>query len=190
MYVDFSRKSSSCLSICLNLIRDSNRTAFLALIKYSNGAYTYILAPHGLLNGFLVQTFAKPQLFSSDYKIGTHIFLKNINSRSVFFNLEISPNCGGKVARAAGVYCILLSNDLEKKISKVRLPSLKKVFVSSNCTATLGRVSNIYKNKQVVGKAGRNVLSGKRPSVRGVAMNPVDHPHGGRTKTNSPELTP
>jgi large subunit ribosomal protein L2 len=85
---------------------------------------------------------------------------------------------------------LLLSNDSEKNLSKIRLPSLKSIFVSSDCMVTLGRSSNVFSNKEIVGKAGRNVLIGKRPSVRGVAMNPVDHPHGGRTKTNSPELTP
>lgn len=190
IFVDFKRNTLNQLAICLNLTRDSNRTALVALIKYSNGAYSYILAPHGVLNGFLLQTLTSPQIFSSDYKIGTHVLLKNIQSRSVFFNLETSPNTGGKYARSAGTYCILLSNDLEKNISKIRLPSHKSIIISSDCMVTLGRSSNIYSNKQVVGKAGRNVLRGKRPSVRGVAMNPVDHPHGGRTKTNSPELTP
>lgn len=113
-----------------------------------------------------------------------------MQSRSIFYNLGTDFGLNVKYARAAGVYCILLSNDVERGVSKLRLPSNKIISVSSNCMVTLGRVSNIYRNKEIVGKAGRNSLWGKRPSVRGVAMNPVDHPHGGRTKTNSPELTP
>jgi large subunit ribosomal protein L2 len=127
VYVDFKRKILNQLSVCLNLVKDSNRNAFLALIKYSNGAYSYILAPHGIINGFFLQSITKPQIFSSDYKIGAHVFLKNIESRSIFFNLEIMPNTGGKYARSGGAYCILLSNDVEKNISKIRLPSTKNV---------------------------------------------------------------
>lgn len=188
--IDFFRRTLNNISTCVSLTRDANRNSFVALIKYSNGAYSYVLAPHGVMNGYLLQTLTKPQIFSSDYSIGSQVFLKNIESRSIFFNLELSPNEGGKYARSAGTYCILLSNDLDKGFSKIRLPSSKHIVVSSDCMVTLGRVSNLFANKEIVGKAGRNVLWGKRPSVRGVAMNPVDHPHGGRTKTNSPELTP
>jgi large subunit ribosomal protein L2 len=188
--VDFSRKTLNKIAICISLTKEANRNSFLALIKYSNGAYSYILAPHGIINGYILQTLTNPLIFSSDYKIGSHIFLKNIPPRSIFFNLELKRNCGGIYARSAGVYCILLSKDSDKNIAKIRLPSSKHILISLDCMATLGRSSNLYSNKQIIGKAGRNVLSGQRPSVRGVAMNPVDHPHGGRTKTNSPELTP
>jgi large subunit ribosomal protein L2 len=188
--IDFFRKKLNQLAICVNTTKDPNRNSFISLIKYSNGSYSYILTPHGVINGYFFQTLTKPQIFSSDYKIGSHVFLKNVESRSIFFNVETSPNNGGKFARSAGTYCILLSNDSDKNLSKIRLPSSKNIYILSDCMVTLGRCSNIFANKEIVGKAGRNVLRGKRPSVRGVAMNPVDHPHGGRTKTNSPELTP
>ena len=190
MFVDFNRKLFTKTAICINLSRDPNRTAFIALIKYSNGAYSYILAPHGLINGSVVRTIVVPQILYYDYKLGCNVFLRNLNNRSIFYNLEIQFNRGAQYARSAGTYCILLNNDFETNISKVRLPSNKIINVSSDCMVSLGRVSNIHNNKKIVGKAGRNILKGKRPSVRGVAMNPVDHPHGGRTKTNSPEVTP
>lgn len=176
--------------MCVNFLRDPNRTAIVSLIKYSNGAYSYILAPHGLINGSILRTIIAPQILYYDYKIGCSVFLRNLNNRSIFYNLEIQLNKGAQYARSAGTYCVLLNNDFEKNISKIRLPSNEIINISSDCTASLGRVSNLHNNKKIIGKAGRNVLKGKRPSVRGVAMNPVDHPHGGRTKTNSPEVTP
>lgn len=188
--IDFKRRFFINLSICHSLVKDANRSALIALIKYSNGAYSYILAPHGLLNGSSIQTLIKPEIFSTNYQIGYHVFLKNLQTRSIFCNLEITPSLGGKYARAAGTYCVLLSNDFEKNLAKIKLPSNKLITISLNCMVTLGRVSNIFHKKEIIGKAGRNVLNGLRPSVRGVAMNPVDHPHGGRTKTNSPEVTP
>jgi large subunit ribosomal protein L2 len=188
--LDFNRLGLSKLAVCLFLTKDPNRSTLIALIKYSNGAYSYILAPHGLINGYFLQTVTRSELFSSNYKIGYVTFLKNLNTRSIFFNLGVNLGVDGKYARSAGTYCILLSNDISKNLSKVRLPSNKIIQISSDCSVTLGRASNLFKKKEIVGKAGRNVLKGCRPSVRGVAMNPVDHPHGGRTKTNSPEVTP
>lgn len=105
-----------------------------------------------------------------------------------FFNIEINNRV--IYTRSAGTYCTLLTNDFEKNISKIKLPSNKIILISIFSFVVLGRLSNIFKKKEVIGKAGRNYIRGNRPSVRGVAMNPVDHPHGGRTKTNSPELTP
>ena len=118
------------------------------------------------------------------------MFLLNLQAQTIFFNLEIIPGNGAKYSRTAGTYCTLISTDLHKITSKIQLPSLSVIVVPTTCLVTLGRCSNIYKNTCIVGNAGFNVRKGHRPSVRGVAMNPVDHPHGGRTKTNSPELTP
>ncbi len=188
--VDFHRNKLIKLATCVNVTYDPNRTSFVALIKYSNGAYSYILAPHGLINGSLLRTIPTPEIINYDQKVGCVIFLKHIYIKCIFYNLSLNSAKGAQYARSAGTYCVLLYNDFEKNISRIKLPSNKILYVSSNCTITLGRTSNIFHNKEVTGKAGKNVLLGKRPSVRGVAMNPVDHPHGGRTKTNSPEVTP
>jgi large subunit ribosomal protein L2 len=108
----------------------------------------------------------------------------------IFFNLELQSNTGGKYSRAAGTFCKLISINLDKNYAKVMLPTGKIKIVSIYCLVSLGRASNIFYKNQFFSKAGYNRNLGIRPSVRGVAMNPVDHPHGGRTKTNSPEVTP
>jgi large subunit ribosomal protein L2 len=178
------------LGVVLHVTKDANRSAFIALIKYSNGAYNYIIAPHGLVNGSFYQTIFQPELFSCSYQIGFSTFLRNLAPRSIFYNLETSPGVGGVYARSAGTYCTLLHTDLVKSLSKLKLPSGSILTVSTYCVVSLGRCSNIFKKNYVFGNAGYNVRKGFKPIVRGVAMNPVDHPHGGRTKTNSPELTP
>jgi large subunit ribosomal protein L2 len=118
------------------------------------------------------------------------VLLKYLNYNVIFFNLELQPNTGGKYARSAGTFCKLISINLEKNFAKVVLPTGKIKIISIYCLVSLGRASNIFYKNQFISKAGYNRNLGIRPSVRGVAMNPVDHPHGGRTKTNSPEVTP
>lgn len=188
-FVDFKRSITN-VGTFVSLRKDCERTSFIALIKFSNGSYVYTLSPHGCVNGSIYQTIIAPELFSTNYRIGYNVILKNLQSRSIFFNVEFSPGVGGKYSRSAGTYCVLINNDPVNNLSKVRLPSSKIVTISSYCLVTLGRCSNVFKQNVIVGNAGYNVRKGSRPSVRGVAMNPVDHPHGGRTKTNSPELTP
>jgi large subunit ribosomal protein L2 len=188
-HVDMLRKTIN-LGVVIALKKDCSRGAFMALIKFSNGSYAYTLAPHGCINGMIYQTIVFPELFSTNYKVGYNVILKNLQSRSIFFNIEIKPGHGGKFSRSAGTYCVLINNDLVAGFSKIRLPSLKIITISSYCLVTLGRCSNVFKQNTVIGNAGYNVRKGYRPTVRGVAMNPVDHPHGGRTKTNSPEVTP
>jgi large subunit ribosomal protein L2 len=187
--VDFKRNITN-LGVIVLLHKNCGRSSFVSLVKFSKSAYSYILTPHGCLNGSIIQTIIKPELFSTNYHIGFTVILRNLQSRSIFFNVELNPGQGGVYARSAGNYCVLINNDLLSNTSKIKLPSSKIVTISSFCLVTLGRSSNIFKERVVIGNAGYNVRKGIRPSVRGVAMNPVDHPHGGRTKTNSPELTP
>jgi large subunit ribosomal protein L2 len=125
VYVDFQRKNLLNLSVCVNLVHDSNRSTLLALLKYSNGSYSYILAPHGVINGYFLQSIIRPEIFSSDYKVGYHVFLKNLLPRSMFFNLELSFGNGGKYARSAGTYCIILAHNFDENLTKIRLPSNK-----------------------------------------------------------------
>lgn len=108
----------------------------------------------------------------------------------IFFNLELKPGSCGKYSRAAGTFCKLISINLDKNYAKVILPTSKIKIISIYCLVSLGRASNIFYKNQIFSKAGFFRNLGIRPSVRGVAMNPVDHPHGGRTKSNSPEVTP
>ena len=189
LVLDFKRTYLK-VGTCFSLTKDPNRNAIVALIKFSTGSYSYVLAPHGFINGAIYQTITKPELFSCDYKVGFNVFLLNLQAQSIFFNLEIIPGNGSKYSRTAGTYCTLINTDVQKNTSKIKLPSSTIIIVSSTCLVTLGRCSNIYKNTCVIGNAGFNIRKGFKSSVRGVAMNPVDHPHGGRTKTNSPELTP
>jgi large subunit ribosomal protein L2 len=187
--IDFFRSLSNKLAIVVFLKNDPNRNCIIALIKYSTGSYSYILAPHGVINGYFLKSTSKVELSYDLYKIGYSVFLYNLPLKSLFFNLKLNKT-GSKYAISAGVYCVLISSDEESKVSKIRLPSNKIIFISNTVLVTLGRSSNIFKEKEVAGKAGRNIYNGFKSIVRGVAMNPVDHPHGGRTKTNSPELTP
>ena len=113
-----------------------------------------------------------------------------MNYNVIFFNLELQPNTGSKYSRSAGTFCKLISINLDKNYAKIVLPTGKIKIISIYCLVSLGRSSNIFYKNQFFTKAGYNRNLGIRPSVRGVAMNPVDHPHGGRTKTNSPEVTP
>jgi large subunit ribosomal protein L2 len=183
-YSNFLKK----IALCINLTKDSSKSALLALIKFSNGSYSYILSPFGLSNGSFIRFLLKPELISTNYKIGYIIPLYNLPIKSIFFNLNIKNK--NKYARSGGTYCTLIQHNLDSSTVKIKLPSTQQKIISNFNLVILGRASNIFRKKEVVGKAGKNVLLGKKPSVRGVAMNPVDHPHGGRTKTNSPELTP
>jgi len=188
--VDFKRKWSDRLAICINLNKDSNRTCFLALIKYSNGTFSYILAASSLKPGNFVFSTLRPQLFSYKYKYGCTILLKYSHYTHIFFNLQINLLKGGQYARAGGTFCKIISVNWVKNTARIILPTGIVRIISIFCSGTLGRASNIDHNREFFVKAGFNRNRGFRPSVRGVAMNPVDHPHGGRTKTISPEVTP
>jgi large subunit ribosomal protein L2 len=113
-----------------------------------------------------------------------------LNYNTLFFNLGLNPKSGGKYSRSAGTFCKLISINYDKNCAKVLLPTNNLKIVSVYCLVSLGRASNIFYKNQFFSKAGFKRNLGIRPTVRGVSMNPVDHPHGGRTKSNSPEVTP
>lgn len=131
-----------------------------------------------------------PPRFSLPYKPGCSVILRYLNYRSIFFNIEIDPLFGGKYSRAAGTYCKILSLNYDKNNVKIVLPTGTIKLLSMFNLVTVGKASNHQNMLQFFTKAGYFRKLGYRPSVRGVAMNPVDNPHGGRTKTNSPEVTP
>jgi large subunit ribosomal protein L2 len=176
--------------LCINITKDSLHTTFLALLKYSNGTFSYVLASYKLKPGNLIFSTIRPPKYSRPYVEGCNLILRYLSYKHIFFNLELLPGKGGKYARSAGTFCKIISFDFEKNIVKVELPTNNVKIVSMFCFVTLGRASNYEYCKQFFSKSGYNRNRNIRPTVRGVAMNPVDHPHGGRTKTNSPEVSP
>ncbi len=151
---------------------DPNRSAFIALINYKDGEKRYILSPAGLKVGQEVVCQEKASL-----KIGNRLHLKNISPGSQVYNVEMMPQKGGQMIRSAGTSAQVMGH--EGGYSQLKLSSGEIRLVKDNCFATLGQLSNSEHNNVVIGKAGRSRWMGKRPTVRGSAMNAVDHPHGG-----------
>ena len=151
---------------------DPNRSAFIALIKYEDGELAYILAPQRLAPGDSVVSGD-----SVDVKPGNAMPLKSMPIGTIIHNIEMKPGKGGQIARSAGAFAQLVGRDQGYAI--VRLTSGEQRLILGTCMATVGAVSNPDQSNIKLAKAGRNRWLGKRPSVRGVAMNPVDHPHGG-----------
>jgi len=160
-----------------------------ALIRYLNGAHSYILLPYGLFIGSYVNTQVFLNKFYSKNILGKQVPLKFLKKFTIFFNINLKVKKRAYYAISSGVYCTLLSQHHEFNLVKVKLPSAKQYFISNKSFCTLGRNSNLFKKYQVLGTHRLNLMKGFKSVVRGVAMNPVDHPHGGRTKTNSPELS-
>ncbi|TWA64318.1 LSU ribosomal protein L2P [Azospirillum brasilense] len=184
--VDFKRRKFNVPAIVERLEYDPNRTAFIALIKYEDGTMSYILAPQRLKVGDTVIAGEKV-----DVKPGNAMPLKNIPVGSVLHNVELKPGKGGQLARSAGTYLQLVGRD--GGYAQLKLPSGELRVVRGDCMATLGAVSNPDNMNTNKGKAGRSRWLGIRPSVRGVAMNPIDHPHGGgegRTSGGRHPVTP
>lgn len=190
LLIDFNRKWTNKIAVCLHIVNDSNRSCYSALIKYSNGTFSYILASYELKPGNFLFSSIKPLKFINVYKICCAVILRYLNYSSIFFNVELFINNGCKYSRSAGTFCKLLSLNFEKNIAKIILPTNKIKTISIFCFVTLGRASNINHKNEFFVKAGYSRNLGFKSNVRGVAMNPVDHPHGGRTKTSSPEYTP
>ena len=170
--IDFKRDKKNIPANVVSIEYDPYRTAFIALLNYVDGEKRYILAPQGLQVGATV--------ISGDSvapEIGNALQLKNMPLGTMVHNIEMQPTQGGKIARSAGSSAQL--SNKEEKYGVLKMPSgeLRKVLI--NCFATVGVVSNSDHSLQSMGKAGRNVWRGIRPRVRGVAMNPVDHPMGG-----------
>lgn len=184
--IDFKRRKFDVSATVERLEYDPNRTCFIALIKYEDGELAYIIAPQRLSVGDVVVASAK-----ADIKPGNAMYLKNIPVGTIIHNVEMREGKGGQLARAAGTYVQLVGKD--SGYAQVRLRSGELRLVRSDCMATVGAVSNPDNQNIVVGKAGRSRWLGVRPSVRGVAMNPVDHPHGGgegRTSGGRHPVTP
>src|SRR4029077_849131 len=165
---------------------DPNRSGFLALIRYEDGELAYILAPQRLREGDKVVSGERV-----DVKPGNAMPMRNIPIGTIIHNVEMKPGKGGQLARAAGTFVQLVGRDAGYAL--LRLASGEMRMVRAECRATIGAVSNPDQQNIVIGKAGRNRWLGHRPSVRGVAMNPIDHPHGGgegRTSGGRHPVTP
>ena len=170
--IDFKRDKDNIDGLIKSIEYDPNRNARIALVCYKDGEKRYIIASDGLKKG---DTVLNGQ--SADIKLGNALKLKFIPVGTVVHNVELRPGKGAQVARSAGVFAQLLSK--EGKYCHVRLPSGEIRLVNAECVATIGQVGNTEASNISLGKAGRSRLKGIRPTVRGVAMNPVDHPHGG-----------
>ncbi len=184
--VDFKRRNFDVPAMVVRLEYDPNRTAFIALIEYEGGEQSYILAPQRLSVGDTVISGEK-----ADIKPGNAMPLASIPVGTIVHNVELKPGKGGQIARAAGTYVQLVGRDAGYAL--LRLGSGEVRMVRAECMASIGAVSNADQSNTSLGKAGRNRWLGKRPSVRGVAMNPIDHPHGGgegRTSGGRHPVTP
>ena len=170
--VDFKRNKFGVAANVERIEYDPNRSAFIALLKYEDGEQAYILAPQRLNVGDTVIADEKV-----DIKPGNAMPMKNIPIGTIIHNVEMKPGKGGQIARAAGTYVQLVGKDSGYAQLKLRSGELR--MVRAECLASIGAVSNPDHQNENIGKAGRNRWKGKRPTVRGVAMNPIDHPHGG-----------
>ncbi|HEX6141856.1 MAG TPA: 50S ribosomal protein L2, partial [Geminicoccaceae bacterium] len=184
--VDFKRRKFDIPATVERLEYDPNRTAFIALIKYDDGELAYILAPQRLKAGDRV--IADHRV---DVKPGNAAPLRNVPVGTIVHNVELKPGKGGQIARSAGTYAQLVGRDGD--YAQIRLMSGEIRKVRQECKASIGAVSNPDNQNTNLGKAGRKRWLGRRPTVRGVAMNPVDHPHGGgegRTSGGRHPVTP
>jgi large subunit ribosomal protein L2 len=184
--VDFKRGKLGMPATVERLEYDPNRTAFIALIKYEDGELSYILAPQRLAAGDTVISAEK-----ADVKPGNAMPLANMPIGTIIHNVEMKQGKGGQIARAAGTYVQLVGRDAGYAI--LRLNSGETRMVPADCMATVGAVSNPDNANVSIGKAGRTRWKGRKPVVRGVAMNPIDHPHGGgegRTSGGRHPVTP
>jgi large subunit ribosomal protein L2 len=170
--IDFKRDNHGIEGTVKTIEYDPNRTARIALVNYKNGDKRYIVAPVGLKVGQKVLSGS-----NATPEIGNALFLKDIPLGTLIHNIELRPGQGAAMARSAGSFAQLAARDGNYAI--IKLPSGETRKILSSCLATIGTVSNPDHNKESLGKAGRSRWAGRRPRVRGVAMNPVDHPMGG-----------
>jgi large subunit ribosomal protein L2 len=184
--VDFKRRRFDQAAVVQRLEYDPNRTGFIALIRYEDGTLSYILAPQRLKAGDSVVSGERV-----DVKPGNAMPLRNIPVGTIVHNVELKPGRGGQLARSAGTYVQIVGRDAG--YAQIKLSSGELRVVRGECMATIGAVSNPDQGNINLGKAGRNRWLGRRPAVRGVAMNPIDHPHGGgegRTSGGRHPVTP
>jgi len=184
--IDFRRRKFDVEGKVERIEYDPNRTAWIALLKYADGEQAYILAPQRLAVGDSVVSGER-----ADIKPGNALPIRNIPVGTIIHNVELKPGKGGQMARSAGTFVQLVGKD--QGFALLRLASGETRRVLADCLATIGAVSNPDEQNQVIGKAGRNRWKGWKPTVRGTAMNPIDHPHGGgegRTKGGRHPVTP
>ncbi|MDO5649923.1 MAG: 50S ribosomal protein L2 [Gallicola sp.] len=170
--IDFKRNKDGVPGKVAAIEYDPNRTANIALIHYADGEKRYILAPAGIKVGHIIESGP-----DADIMPGNALQLKDIPVGTTIHNIEMKPGKGGQLVRTAGAEAQLMAK--EGKFAQLRLPSGEFRLIHLECRATVGQVGNISHELVTVGKAGRSRHMGKRPHVRGSAMNPVDHPHGG-----------
>jgi large subunit ribosomal protein L2 len=170
--IDFKRKKFDIPARVASIEYDPNRSARIALLHYADGEKRYILAPDGLKVGDYVMSGDKAEL-----KVGNTTRLARIPLGTMIHNVEMRPGKGGQIARGAGTMVQLMAK--EGKYAHLKMPSNEVRLIPIDCMATIGQVGNLDHENIVMGKAGANRWRGRRPSVRGVAMNPVDHPMGG-----------
>lgn len=185
-FVDFKRNKTSVPAKVAAIEYDPNRSANIALLHYNDGEKRYIIAPDGLKVGDTI--VSGPE---ADIKVGNALPLKNIPVGTYVHCIEMKPGKGGQIARGAGMYGQIIAK--EGKFAQIRLPSNEVRLIHLVCMATIGQVGNQDQENITIGKAGRSRWMGKRPKVRGVAMNPIDHPHGGgegRTSGGRHPVTP
>ncbi|NLY61780.1 MAG: 50S ribosomal protein L2 [Clostridiales bacterium] len=170
--IDFKRDKDGIPAKVAGIEYDPNRSANIALLHYVDGEKRYIIAPYGLKDGDTVMSGPE-----ADIKVGNALALRDIPVGTVIHNIELTPGKGGQLVRAAGNSAQLMAK--EGRYAHVRLPSGEVRLILLDCKATIGQVGNLDHENIVIGKAGRKRHMGFRPTVRGSAMNPVDHPHGG-----------
>lgn len=170
--IDFKRDKLNIPAECIAIEYDPNRTSRIALLKYKDGEKRYIIAPNGLKVGDTVMSGDEVEI-----KPGNTLKLKNIPAGTIVHNVELNPGQGGKLAKSAGTGIQLMAK--EGEYAHLKMPSNEIRLVRLECCATVGQVSNLDHKNVRIGKAGRSRWFGIRPRVRGVTMNPVDHPHGG-----------
>ena len=170
--IDFKRQKTDMPATVKTLEYDPNRSAFIALVEYTDGVKSYIIAPDGLKVGDVIVSSK-----SADIKPGNCLPFENIPVGTIIHNIELYPGRGAQLVRSAGAAAQLMAKDAE--LAQVRLPSGEVRLVRMNCTAVIGQVGNLDHENVHIGKAGRTRHMGIRPTVRGSVMNPNDHPHGG-----------
>ena len=171
--IDFRRNKLDMTAEVVRIEYDPNRSANIALVKYEDGEHRYILAPDGLTAGHTVINATE----RAEFKVGNSMPLAVIPPTTKIHGLELQPNSKAALVRSAGTAAQLVN--VEKGMATVKMPSGEIRQINAKCRATIGQVGNLSHNAEVLGKAGRNRWKGRRPRVRGVAMNPVDHPMGG-----------
>ncbi|MBF0359664.1 MAG: 50S ribosomal protein L2 [Oligoflexia bacterium] len=184
--VDFKRNKQDIEAVVKAIEYDPNRNCRIALISYRDGTKSYIISPLGLNVGDVVIASDK-----ADIKVGNVKKMKDIPIGTLIHNIELYPGAGGQIARSAGAYAQLMAKEGAEAL--IRLPSNELRKVKIDCRATIGQVGNIDYEQVIWGKAGKSRIRGIRPTVRGVAMNPIDHPHGGgegRTSGGRHPVTP